>query len=128
MTLIDLKRRRGRATSGNAPTAAERETLRDVKLGLTNKEIASKRGVSVNTIRTQVSSLLRKSGLESRKALAKWRDKMDDAKESTIALACSFCRKTSEQVETLVAGPGVYICGACVALCNDVLARHRAKH
>jgi hypothetical protein len=35
---------------------------------------------------------------------------------------CSFCGKSKDQVTTLVAGPGVYICDRCVALCNQVIA------
>jgi hypothetical protein len=37
-------------------------------------------------------------------------------------LFCSFCRKPHTKVAKLVGGPGVYICDACVGLCNDVLA------
>jgi ClpX C4-type zinc finger len=37
------------------------------------------------------------------------------------ALSCSFCRKERHQVAKLVAGPGVHICDACVALCSRVL-------
>lgn len=33
-------------------------------------------------------------------------------------LACSFCGKPSTQVAKLVAGPGVFICDGCVALCQ----------
>lgn len=35
---------------------------------------------------------------------------------------CSFCGKTHADVAKLVGGPGVYICDACVRLCNDILA------
>ena len=34
---------------------------------------------------------------------------------------CSFCRKDKSHVEMLVAGPGVHICDACVALCGRIL-------
>ncbi len=35
---------------------------------------------------------------------------------------CSFCGKSREEVEHLIAGPnGVYICNECVALCNTLL-------
>ena len=34
---------------------------------------------------------------------------------------CSFCRKDQDHVEKLIAGPGVYICDACVAICNRIL-------
>ena len=33
---------------------------------------------------------------------------------------CSFCGKDRNQVAMLVAGPGVHICDACVALCQRV--------
>ena len=34
---------------------------------------------------------------------------------------CSFCFKPNTEVETLVAGPGVFICDACVALCQRII-------
>ena len=34
---------------------------------------------------------------------------------------CSFCGKTQNMVERLVAGPNVYICNECIELCNDIL-------
>ncbi|SFJ73343.1 ClpX C4-type zinc finger protein [Amycolatopsis regifaucium] len=42
------------------------------------------------------------------------------ATESVIA-ACSFCLKRNTEVGTLVAGPGVFICDECVALCSAVI-------
>lgn len=36
-------------------------------------------------------------------------------------LACSFCGKREDQVERLIAGPGVYICNECVELCGEIL-------
>lgn len=42
-------------------------------------------------------------------------------------LRCSFCnREKPTQVKELIAGPGVYICPDCVALCNEIL-RSRAQ-
>lgn len=34
---------------------------------------------------------------------------------------CSFCGKPQGQVRHLIAGPGVFICDECVALCQDVI-------
>ena len=34
---------------------------------------------------------------------------------------CSFCGKEQRMVDRLVAGPNVYICNECIALCNDIL-------
>ncbi len=37
------------------------------------------------------------------------------------SMHCSFCGKPQEQVDRLIAGPGVYICNKCVELCNDII-------
>ncbi len=36
-------------------------------------------------------------------------------------LHCSFCGKGQDEVQKLIAGPGVYICNECVHLCNLIL-------
>ena len=38
-----------------------------------------------------------------------------------LATGCSFCGKPRPQLRKLVAGPGVYICDECVALCVEIL-------
>jgi ClpX C4-type zinc finger protein len=43
------------------------------------------------------------------------------------AMRCSFCGKSSDAVEKLVAGPGVYICNECVGLCTQILADEGAR-
>lgn len=40
---------------------------------------------------------------------------------------CSFCTKPAEDIETLVAGAGVFICNECVDLCASIVAEKRAK-
>ena len=35
---------------------------------------------------------------------------------------CSFCGKGHDEVKKLIAGPSVYICNECVALCNEIIA------
>lgn len=40
-------------------------------------------------------------------------------------LRCSFCGRTQDEVRKLIAGPGVYICDECVALCEDILAEDK---
>jgi len=37
-------------------------------------------------------------------------------------LKCSFCAKRQDQVEVLIAGPGVAICTECVDFCNEIIA------
>lgn len=34
---------------------------------------------------------------------------------------CSFCGKTQDSVERIVAGPGVYICNECIRVCTNIL-------
>ncbi|MFI2230539.1 ClpX C4-type zinc finger protein [Nocardia testacea] len=34
---------------------------------------------------------------------------------------CSFCNRSADDVETLVAGAGVYICNDCVALSAEIV-------
>jgi ATP-dependent Clp protease ATP-binding subunit ClpX len=41
----------------------------------------------------------------------------DDSK----ILFCSFCNKSQREVGKLIAGPSVYICDECVALCNEII-------
>ena len=36
-------------------------------------------------------------------------------------LSCSFCGKGQREVRKLIAGPTVYICDECIALCNDII-------
>jgi ATP-dependent Clp protease ATP-binding subunit ClpX len=42
-------------------------------------------------------------------------------------LHCSFCGKEQDMVKRLVAGPGVYICDECIALCNEIIAEDPTK-
>jgi hypothetical protein len=35
---------------------------------------------------------------------------------------CSFCARTAEQVKTLIAGPGVYICDRCIPVASQAIA------
>ncbi len=47
---------------------------------------------------------------------------MDGGDKPQGTLRCSFCGRTQDEVRKLIAGPGVYICDECVALCEDILA------
>ena len=37
------------------------------------------------------------------------------------SVRCSFCGKTQNSVERIIAGPGVYICDECIKVCNNIL-------
>ncbi len=42
-------------------------------------------------------------------------------------LKCSFCGKSQKEVRKLIAGPSVYICDECIALCNDIIAEELGR-
>jgi ATP-dependent Clp protease ATP-binding subunit ClpX len=44
---------------------------------------------------------------------------------SSSTLVCSFCHKSQQQVDKLIAGPGVHICDECVNACQDLLTAER---
>ena len=37
------------------------------------------------------------------------------------SIRCSFCGKTQEDVERIIAGPGVYICDECIKVCTNII-------
>ena len=43
------------------------------------------------------------------------------ARENEKQIKCSFCGKKQNQVQRIIAGPGVYICNECVDLCQSIL-------
>jgi ATP-dependent Clp protease ATP-binding subunit ClpX len=47
--------------------------------------------------------------------------------ENNGNLCCSFCGKSQKEVKKLIAGPTVYICDECIALCNDIIAEEVEK-
>jgi ATP-dependent Clp protease ATP-binding subunit ClpX len=47
--------------------------------------------------------------------------------DSNGNLSCSFCGKSQKEVKKLIAGPTVYICDECIALCNDIIAEEVEK-
>jgi ATP-dependent Clp protease ATP-binding subunit ClpX len=43
-------------------------------------------------------------------------------RRKTHTCYCSFCRKSQHEVKKLIAGPAVFICEACVGLCDKIIA------
>lgn len=43
------------------------------------------------------------------------------ARAAARTTRCSFCGKAADDVQKLIAGPGVFICNECVQLCTDIL-------
>jgi hypothetical protein len=90
------------------------------------------KGRSVETTHSECLELIAKAfGCESWNVLAA---KIEAAAPRAVAepgslpdpappktLYCSFCGKSQHHVQKLIAGPGVYICDECVAICTNVV-------
>ena len=66
------RRPRGRPPHADLLTPAEWRTVYAVQHGMTNVEIARRRGISVNAVKYHVTNALAKLGLPDRKALRRW--------------------------------------------------------
>ena len=66
------KRPRGRPPHADVLTPGEWRTVHAVQHGMTNTEIARRRGVSVNAVKYHLANALAKLGLRDRKALRAW--------------------------------------------------------
>lgn len=52
---------------------------------------------------------------------------MANAKNIRATYRCSFCGKSQDQVQRLIAGPGgVYICDECIDLCREIIEEEQA--
>jgi DNA-binding CsgD family transcriptional regulator/catechol 2,3-dioxygenase-like lactoylglutathione lyase family enzyme len=65
-------RRRGRPPHDDVLTPTEWRTVHAVQHGMTNREIAERRGISVDAVKYHVANALAKLGLEDRRALRRW--------------------------------------------------------
>ncbi|MCT4552512.1 MAG: ATP-dependent Clp protease ATP-binding subunit ClpX [Alphaproteobacteria bacterium] len=52
---------------------------------------------------------------------------METNKEKDISKFCSFCGKSQNEVQKLIAGPSVFICDNCIHLCNDVILKEEEE-
>jgi ATP-dependent Clp protease ATP-binding subunit ClpX len=50
--------------------------------------------------------------------------KKDDVNDN---LFCSFCGKNQKEVNKLIAGPAVYICDECIALCSEIIQEEKEQ-
>jgi hypothetical protein len=50
------------------------------------------------------------------------RRRRTEASAAAGELHCSFCGKGQNEVAKLIAGPTVFICDECIAICNHILA------
>ena len=50
-----------------------------------------------------------------------------DDQTTPKALYCSFCGKSQHDVRALIAGPTVFICDECVAVCDDIIENMKIR-
>ncbi len=67
-----MNRPRGRPKHADLLTPAEWRTVHALQHGMTNAEVARRRGISVNAVKFHVSNALAKLGLPDRRALRAW--------------------------------------------------------
>jgi DNA-binding NarL/FixJ family response regulator len=72
-TVLGTFRERDRAGNGRL-TSREREVRTLVELGMRDKQIADRLGISAKTVEKHVGALLRKTGAPNRTSLARWTD------------------------------------------------------
>jgi DNA-binding CsgD family transcriptional regulator/catechol 2,3-dioxygenase-like lactoylglutathione lyase family enzyme len=74
--------RRGRPAHDDVLTPAEWRIVNAVRHGMTNREIAQRRGISLDAVKYHVANAVAKLGVTNRKALRKW---SGAPKESALA-------------------------------------------
>ena len=106
--------------------------LRLMRQHLTYKEIAQRLGISWHTVRTHAQSILRKSGVHSRRDLAAW-DARAGAEAETAAAARGgdVIRRRiapSAGLALLLAGGALLVRVAVMTLAGDSARHHVALH
>lgn len=46
---------------------------------------------------------------------------------TAVAVHCSFCGKPEDEIDKIIAGPGIHICNECVALCNAIIEQAQGE-
>lgn len=68
----NMARRRGRPPHDDILTPAEWRTVNAVRHGLTNRQIADRRGISLDAVKFHVANAIAKLGVANRGALKRW--------------------------------------------------------
>lgn len=71
-SVMKPKRKRGRPAHEDILTPAEWRTVHAAQHGMTNRKIASRRGISLDAVKFHIANALGKLGLENRKMLLRW--------------------------------------------------------
>jgi DNA-binding CsgD family transcriptional regulator len=69
---MSARQRRGRPPYADVLTPAEWRVVHAVQHGMTNREIAARRGISADAVKFHISNAMAKLGVSNRKALRQW--------------------------------------------------------
>lgn len=81
-----------------------------VKINLTDKQY------------DQLAGIAKRAGLTMGKVLSIGIEMYYGLQEDPSILKCSWCAKSQNDVEKIIAGPTTYICNQCVEICSEILA------
>lgn len=90
MTSLFRRHPRGRPPHPDVLTPAEWRVLEELRRGYSNPEIAARLGLTLNTVKTHVSSMLAKLDLHDRTELAGWQGRPASASRSAPGGLLSF--------------------------------------
>ncbi len=118
MTSIFRRHSRGRPPHPDVLTPAEWRVLEEIREGRSNPEIAERLGLSRNTVKTHISSMLSKLDLRDRDQLAVWRGEPVVASARRSFLLAPFGWLTAKAVGGVVvsAVAGALVIGFVVAM------------
>ena len=94
------KRRRGRPPCNDVLTPTEWRVVHAVQHGMTSREIARRRGISVDAVKFHVANAIAKLGLRDRRALRLW-----FRAPISSALASALARRSAPMNASLNLGP-----------------------
>jgi DNA-binding CsgD family transcriptional regulator len=120
MNSIFRRHARGRPPHPDVLTPAEWRVLDEVRDGRSNPEIAERLGLSRNTVKTHVSSILSKLELRDRSDLAMWRGQPVHAHRSPLFAPLGWLASRGEVVAASMV-VGVLVAGLFVAMQSGVL-------
>lgn len=107
-----MQRRRGRPPHDDVLTPAEWRTVDAVRHGLTNRQIAERRGVTVDAIKYHVANAIGKLGLDNRRALHRWagapKDSLVNRRGADMSSSFSGVGQIARSVSNTEASEGWY--------------------
>src|SRR5258708_14767610 len=90
--------RRGRPPHDDVLTPAEWRTVHAVKHGLTSKQIALRRGISIDAVKYHVANALEKLGIANRQELRQWHRAPKDSALKDSPINAQLALRTLAQI------------------------------